>query len=250
VNTFFTPDQTFESITSAPRAGLNILFSRAYGAGFVKRFEEKHGAPYWITDLPVGAEATDRFLLALGERLGLPASEVQALLARENDTYYGYFSRCADLFCDGDMKYYSVSVTNANYAVPIASFLQKELGWVGLEAFVTDTLNDVQRGALEDAYRAAKLDAELIFETDTSQISKALTKRHPENHGQRYFDSVSPLFIVGSSLEKAVAAKRGAGLLCASYPVYNRAILDRGYAGYRGGLHLFEDILSSVVSPR
>jgi nitrogenase molybdenum-iron protein beta chain len=250
VNTFFTPDQTFGNITSAPSAGLSILFSRVYGADFAGRFAKRHGASVWITDLPIGAEATDRFLQELGARLGVPDAAVAELIRRENTEYYGYFSRAADLFCDGDMKYYSVGVTNANYAIPVASFLQKELGWVGLESFVTDTLDDRQRLALESAYGGAGLDAELLFETDTSQIDKTITRRRPENRGERYFDGATPLYIVGSSLEKAAAQKRGAGFLGVSYPVYNRVILDRGYAGYRGGLHLFEDLIGALVAPR
>jgi nitrogenase molybdenum-iron protein beta chain len=250
VNTFFTPDQTFENILTAPNAGLNIVFSHVYGTGFAERFEERHGTPFWITDIPIGAEAADRFLTEAGERLGIDSETVKTVIARENREYYGYFERCADVFCDGDMKYYSVVVSNSNYAVPIASFLQKELGWVGLESFVTDQLQDPQKEALQNAYNVAGLDSELLFETDTSKIVKTIAKRHPENRGQRYFDDISPLFIVGSSLEKVAAAKRQASLLSVSYPVYNRIILDRGYAGYRGGLHLFEDLIDVIVSPR
>jgi nitrogenase molybdenum-iron protein beta chain len=249
-NTFFTPDQTFDNILSAPSAALNLVFSPVYATGFAKRFEEKHGTPYWVTDIPIGAEATDRFLRELASRLDVDEATVNALIECENREYYGYFSRTADLFSDGDLKYYSVTVTNSNYVVPVASFLQKELGWVGLDAYVTDTLTDRQSAALRGAYDAAGLTAELLFETDTSLIAKAITQRHPENHGERYFDDVNPLFIVGSTLEKATAVKRGAGSLSVSYPTYNRAILDRGNAGYRGGLHFFEDILSSIVSPR
>jgi nitrogenase molybdenum-iron protein beta chain len=226
------------------------LFSPVYGAEFVKHFEEKHGVPWWVTDLPIGAEATDRFLLALGERLGISSSLVQSLIKEENGEYYGYFARAADLFSDGDMKYYTVTATNSNYLIPVMSFLQKELGWVGVESFVTDQLNDIQREELEAAYRKAGLEAELVFETDTSRIAKNMTQRFPENRGQRYFDDFSPLYIVGSSLEKPMAAKRGVPQLSISYPVFNRIILDRGYAGYRGGLHLFEDLIDVIVSPR
>jgi nitrogenase molybdenum-iron protein beta chain len=250
VNTFFTPDQTYNNILSAPSAALNIVFSPVYGTGFAKRFEEKHSTPYWTTDIPIGAEATDRFLRELAAKFDIDEDVVRELIERENREYYGYFSRTADLFSDGDLKYYSVTVTNSNYAVPVASYLQKELGWVGLDAYVTDTLTERQETALRAAYNNAGLDAELLFETDTSLIAKAITQRHPENHGERYFDDVNPLFIVGSTLENATALKRGAGSLSVSYPVYNRAILDRGNAGYRGGLHFFEDILSSIVSPR
>ncbi|MDR0858522.1 MAG: hypothetical protein LBN97_05800 [Oscillospiraceae bacterium] len=250
VNTFFTPDQTFENITSAPNAGLNIVFSRTYGVDFAKSFEKRHGTPYWVTDLPIGAEASDRFLRELQVKLNLDARTVERVIAAENRSYYGYFSRLADLFGDGDLKFYSVSVSNSDYAIPVASYLQKELGWVGLHSFVTDTLDELQEREFVRAYENSGLDAELLFETDTSRIAKTLRAKHPENRGQRYFDDITPLFIVGSTLEKVTAQTFGAGNLAVSYPVYNRVITDRGYAAYRGGLHLFEDILSSIVAPR
>jgi nitrogenase molybdenum-iron protein beta chain len=249
-NTFFTPDQTFENILSASKATLNIVFSRVYGEDFAKRFEEKHGTPFWVTDLPIGAEATDRFLTEFGTRLGVSRTRVNRLIEKENTEYYGYFARAADLICDGDMKYYTVTATNSNYAIPAASFVQKELGWVLLESFVTDQMRDPQKERLQTTYRENIPGSELIFETDTSGIAKTISRRHPENRGQRYFDDFNPLYIIGSSLEKTTAAKRGAIQLSISYPAYNRMILDRGYSGYRGGLHLLEDLIGAIVSPR
>jgi nitrogenase molybdenum-iron protein beta chain len=200
--------------------------------------------------LPIGAEATDRFLLELGTRVGVPLANVENIIEMENAEYYGYFARAADLLCDGDMKYYTITATNSNYAIPAASFLQRELGWVLPESYITDQLQDAQKDGLRRAYDENVSGAELIFETDTSRIAKAISRRHPESRGQRYFDDFSPLYILGSSLDKTTAAKRGATQLSISYPVYNRMILDRGYAGYRGGLHLLEDLIGVIVYPR
>jgi nitrogenase molybdenum-iron protein beta chain len=189
-------------------------------------------------------------LTELGEKLGLSDALVKQVIASENRTYYGYFSRCADIFCDGDFKFYSLGVTNSNYAIPLSSFLEKELGWIPLQTYITDQLRDEQKQAFQSVYDAAGLGSELIFETDTSRISKAIARRLPNSRGQRYFDDIGPVFIVGSSLEKELSLQRKAPLLSVSYPVYNRIILDRGYAGYRGGLHLFEDLLDVIMTPR
>jgi nitrogenase molybdenum-iron protein beta chain len=250
VNTFFTPDQTFENIKSAPSASLNIVFSHVYGNTFAEKFKARHNTPFWATDLPIGAEATDRFLRGFAEKTGIPSDAVESLIVRENREYFGYFARTADVFCDSDMKYYAVTATNANYVIPIASFLQNELGWVVLESFVTDSLKDPQKESMESAFNGDPLESELIWETDTSQIAKTVVRRLPESHGQRYYDNYTPLYILGSSLEKPLATKRGAAQLSISYPVYNRIILDRGYAGYRGGLHLLEDLVDVLVAPR
>jgi nitrogenase molybdenum-iron protein beta chain len=172
------------------------------------------------------------------------------LIERENDVYYGYFERTADVYCDSDFKFYAVTVTNSNYAIPVARYAHSELGWVVLDVFVTDQLHNEQKDALLDAFIESGLPADMLFETDTSLIARAITQRRPENRGERYFDDCTPLFILGSSLEKATALKRGANQLSISFPAFNRMIVDRGYAGYRGGLHLFEDIVGSLVFPK
>lgn len=250
VNTFFTPDQTFQNILSAPTAALNIVFSHVWGTQFAENFQERHGTPYWITDLPIGPEATDRFLRQTAEKLGLDAEAAEQVIARENREYYGYFERAVDIFADAEYKFYSATVTNANYAVPVAAFLERELGWMPRDIFVTDLLHDGQQESLAQAFAAANLLGKLVFETDTSSIGKILTRNHPQSRGERYFNAYEPLYILGSSLEKELALKRGANWLSISYPVYNRIIVDRGYAGYRGGLHLFEDLVDVLVAPK
>lgn len=250
VNTFFTPDQTFANLTSAPSATLNILFSHVWGVEFVENFEQRHGTPYWITDLPIGPEATDHFLKEVAEKLEIEPQRVEEVIAQENKEYYGYFERAVDIFTDADYKFYAAIITNSNYAIPYAEFLERELGWVPKDIFITDLLHDGQKELLREAFQAKNLLGELIFERDTSRIGVTLRQRHPQDQGQRYFDAYTPLYLLGSSLEKELAVGRGLNYLSVSFPVYNRIIVDRGYSGYRGGLHLFEDLINVLVAPK
>ncbi len=55
---------------------------------------------------------------------------------------------------------------------------------------------------------------------------------------------------MGSSLDLELDQSIGAAHLSVSFPVANRAVLDRGYTGYRGGLRLVEDLLSAIVINR
>lgn len=238
VNTFFTPGQTFDNLTSAPEASLNIVLSRTWGVELAEKFEERHGTPYWVTDLPIGPEATDAFLRSVAERFGLDAD---GLIEAENRKFYGYFERTADAFCDQDLKHYAITVTNANYAIPVSRFVTRELGWVLTDSFVTEKLSEQQQAALRG-------EIPLTFLTGVQEIAKTITRNHPQNRGQRYFDDLSPLYIIGSTLEKRTAAARGAKHLSVSFPAYDRFITDRGYAGYRGGLHLFEDLIGQIMS--
>jgi len=238
VNTFFTPSQTFDNITSAPSASLNIVFSRVWGKAFAEKFEQRHGTPFIIRDLPIGPEATDEFLTDIAQRFGLDA---KPLIERENRIFYGYFGRSADAFCDQDLKFYAITVTNSNYAIPLAKFVTRELGWIVTDSFVTDKLTDEQKEALSGEYP-------LQFKTGVQEIARAINKNHPNSRGQRYFDDITPLYIIGSTLEKQTAISRGARHLSVSFPVYDRLITDKGYAGYRGGLHLFEDLVGQIMS--
>lgn len=238
VNTFFTPSQTFENIASAPSASLNIVFSRVWGVRFAEKFEQRHGTPYIICDLPVGPEATDEFLRRVAEWFELDAGLV---IERENRIFYGYFERAADAFCDQDLKFYAVTVTNSNYAIPLARFVSRELGWILVESFVTDSLTGEQKKALSG-------DFPLKFCSGVQEIARAVGKSIPNSRGQRYFDDIAPLYIIGSTLEKQTAAVRGAKHLSVSFPVYDRLIAGKGYAGYRGGLRLFEDLVGQIMS--
>lgn len=248
VNTFFTPDQTFENILSAPKASLNIVLSPVWGVGFAKKFEAKHGTPYWVTSLPIGAVATERFLNELGEHIDVDKETVDKVIKEESDSYYGYFLRTLDIIVNAQFFYYAATVTNSSYAVPLASYLKHELGWQTDDVYVTDILDKKAVDRLKEAFDAAETGAELLFETDTKKIEWSLRKRHPRNQGERYFDQHSPFYLVGSALEKYAAQDLGALTLAVSYPVYNRIIADRGYAGYKGGLRLLEDLISVPVS--
>ncbi|MDR2392797.1 MAG: hypothetical protein LBD93_01365 [Treponema sp.] len=238
VNTFFTPNQTFENLTSAPSAALNIVLSRVWGRDLAEKFKDRHGTPFWVTDLPIGPEATDQFLIEAAERFGLNGD---AVIEKGNREFYGYFERTADAFCDQDLKFYAITVTNSTYVVPITRYITNELGWVLADSFVTDKLTKAQQAALQR-------DIPIKFATGVQEIARAINREHPRNRAQRYFDDLSPLYIIGSTLEKRTANARGARHLSVSFPAYDRLITDRGYAGYRGGLHLFEDLIGQLMS--
>jgi len=245
VNTFFSPTQTFDNITSAPSAALNIIFSRTRCRDFAERFEEKFGTPFWITDLPIGPEATDNFIRELSAKLNVQSSLAQSVIESENKWYYRYFERTVDSYADGELRHYGVTVTNSNYAIPLNKYLYRELGWVPTDAFVTDTLTEEQQNALAEGF--AELPIKPQFNGSAISIERAISRNHPEFRGERYFNSLTPLYIVGSTYEKQPAAKRGAKHLSVSFPAFDRVVVSNGYAGFRGGLRLYEDLIGKVM---
>jgi nitrogenase molybdenum-iron protein beta chain len=72
----------------------------------------------------------------------------------------------------------------------------------------------------------------------------------PLSSPARYFDAFSPAFVLGSSVEKDFARAIGANLLTVSYPIMDRLIVNKAYAGFNGGLALFEDIVSRFTAAR
>ncbi len=252
VNTFFTAEDTLEGVKNCASAGLNIIVSDIYGIEAAQVFKEVHGTPYVVSPLPVGPAATNDFLRLVGRALSLDDSLVEGLIEQENKKYYGYLEPLIDCYNDLDLQRYAVVIGDVNYAVAVTRFLADDLGWLPELAVFTDNLQEEQQPVL--MRRLADLDSGLqpkvVFETDTSEIIQYLNRCWPRFRSQKYYNAFQPAFVVGSSLDRELALAIGAAHLSVSFPVANRAVLDRGYTGYRGGLRLVEDLLSAVVAGR
>jgi nitrogenase molybdenum-iron protein beta chain len=117
---------------------------------------------------------------------------------------------------------------------------------------VTDPTDEEDRPAIVQRFAGGLADHEetVVFETDTSQISTRLFERWPKPDGSKYYRPFSPAFVIGSRLDRDFADSIGAGHLSVTYPISNRFVLNRGYAGYHGALHLVEDVFSVLVVNR
>lgn len=252
VNTFFTPADTLENIRRAGEAELNLVVSDVYGQGAASLFEERHGIPFITLPLPVGASASEAFLRDTGQALGLDNTRVEAAINREKARYYQILDPLTDCWNDLDLQRYAVVVGDANYAVALTRFLADDLGWLPLLTVCTDQLQEEEQRAL--AGRVDKLasgfETNLVFESDGSQVRSHLDRVWQPAQGQKYYNSFSPAFVVGSSFERQLAQELGAAHLSVSFPVANRAVLDRSYTGFSGGLRLAEDLVSAIVAGR
>jgi nitrogenase molybdenum-iron protein beta chain len=251
VNTFFTPDQNISNIKSAGSAALNIVFSQSYGVDLAEKIKNEYGIPFFITDLPIGALAMEKFLKRLAEYVKIPEKTLHAVLEEENRVYYAYVDKIVDLYADMDFRQNAVVVSNANGAVPFSRFVYHELSWNPEYVYVTDSLSEIKKKRITEAFAAADIpETSLVFETDTTAIKKRFLTSLPQFRSEKYFDSFSPAYILGSSLEKDLASSLQAALLTVSFPILNRLIADKSYAGWRGGLHLMEDIVSTLLQNR
>lgn len=252
VNTFFTNDQNIDNIKSASEAELNIVLSVTYGVETAQIIKEKWGIPYYVSELPIGPSATEEFLRNIAYILKIDGTKVENIIKEEKENYYKYIERIADVYADSDFQNYAAVIGNSNNVFSITRFLQEDLGWIPKVLVITDELDDNQKNIIFKRFENIKGNKEfkLIYEVDTLKIHEKIIDNITVKDLGKYSDVISPLFVLGSSWEKEVAEKVSGKILTVSYPILNRVILDRGYAGYRGGLHLVEDLLDVIFAGR
>jgi nitrogenase molybdenum-iron protein beta chain len=252
-NSFFDDHETVERIKGYGRAGLNLVFSEIHGVETAKVFEQVHDIPFLTTDLPIGDTGTEAFLRRIAKPLKIPKARLERVIAEERAWYYGYFQRFLEIYGDIDLQRYCVVSTDINYAFPLIRFVGEDLGWIPHLAVINEEPGE---DSVRDKYlrKFDQLTSEtrpkLVFEANTGQLGRHIAESWPRNRNERYYDPLSPLFIIGSSLEGSAAQKAGAALLPVCFPVTNRAVLNKGYTGYRGGLTLAEDIFTALVANR
>ncbi|ADY57057.1 oxidoreductase/nitrogenase component 1 [Syntrophobotulus glycolicus DSM 8271] len=252
VNTFFTPDDTSESLAQAANAELNIVVSESYGIETAKAFEEIHGIPYIVTGLPVGPSATDKLIRDVAKVLSLDAEQAEKIITEENRRYYQYIDSLIECYTDLDLQKYAVVIGDLNYAPALTRFLADDLGWLPELVVYTDQIEEDRKeyfAGLTDHLESG-LKPHVIFETTTSRVIEHLNRLYPKIGSNKYMKGFSPAFVVGSSLDRELAQAINVPHLSIGFPVANRAVLDRGYTGYRGGLRLAEDLLSAAVVMR
>lgn len=252
VNSFFTADDSLDQIRRAAGSELNIVVSDSYGVEAAQVFQEVHGTPYLTLPLPIGPTATKAFIEQVSAALGLESSLAEQVIAREERRYYHYLEPLVDCYNDLDLQRYAVVVGDLNYAPALTKFLADDLGWLPEVVAITDPLSDEEQASIRKKrfQLESGLEPKVIFETDGSEILRYVKLSWPENQGQKYYHAFGPAFVLGSSLERELAQAIGAGHLSISFPVANRAVIDRGYSGYQGGLRLIEDLISNIVAGR
>jgi len=252
VNAFFTSDDSVKGIQSSGDAELTVVASGAYGILTAKAYESVHGIPWISLPLPIGPTQSSEFIRAVAAKLKLPKAKVEKTIQAEENAYFEQTSTLADPYSDMDLQRYAVVIGDANYASSIPRFLAEDLGWLPELAICTEELEPEAKARVESAIADITPGNRpyLVFDSEVTRAPEHLEKRWPKDPANRYANPMSPAFVIGSSLDRAFAASIGAAHLSVSFPVTNRAVIDRGYAGYAGGLHLTEDLLSAIVAGR
>jgi nitrogenase molybdenum-iron protein beta chain len=250
VNTFFTPDDSLEVIRASSGAALNIVVSDVYGIETAKTYERNFGVPYIVTGLPIGPGASEKFMREVAAALFLK-TDVETVISRERKRYYKLLEPIIDVYYDSDQQRYAVIVADVNYGVSLTRFLFDDLGWIPVYVQFTEDLTEIQQKKLTEKLRGpGGLEPRIVFDANASEANRYISQLYPRRETDLYTESLSPAFVLGSSLERDLAQKLGAPHLSISFPVANRAVINRGYTGFAGGLTLIEDLLSSAFAAR
>jgi len=233
VNTFFTHHQGIEDIRNSPAAALNIIISPWLLKSAAKEYQERFGVPFlrW-PGLPIGASDTSAFIRAVAKELGLE-NLAQEVIAKEEDYVYSYLETAIGVM---SWKQFAV-VGDANTVVGVTRYLANDYSFTPIVAIITDPIFrledfEVIKDQLTQLEYARP--PKVVFESDQWKIKKEL-----EAH-----DEIT--LLIGSTKEKEFALENDIQCSIISYPITDRLIFNRTYAGYRGSLTLIEDLYDNL----
>jgi nitrogenase molybdenum-iron protein beta chain len=229
-----------EEWKNAPKAEFNIVLSGWAGIEPAKHFEKKLGVPYFIfPGIPIGIEETGRFLRQVGERLGVDKNVVEKVIAEEEKEAFIYLPRVGEEIQWVFSEHYPFAlVADSAHAIPMTKFLVNEIS----------------------------LDPQMVIITDVPPLSMREDIKNEIINGLQYGDPPQVIFeeagyaitehlleaeirvLIGSSAEKQLSAMKHWYHLSVSYPVTDRVIYDRPYAGYRGTLAFCEDYSTALFT--
>ncbi|MDR1328516.1 MAG: hypothetical protein LBK23_02820, partial [Oscillospiraceae bacterium] len=251
-NTFFGTGNSIAKLRRYGAASLSVVLAPETGVQPARRLQEINGTPYILSELPIGPSGTAAFLRQLGAALGLDGTLVERVIASENAYFYDFFGRIVDMYSDLDWQRYAITVADSYYAHALTKFVANDLGWIPQLTAVNDLENEQQQAEYAKRFDDVTSEARpaVVFEQQAGQIIKHVRGSWGLNRNEKYYDALSPAFVIGSGIEAGLAETLNANLLTVAFPVSNRVALNRGYAGFRGGLTLTEDLLSQLVSAR
>ena len=251
-NTLIGEGEGLADIRSMGEAGLNIILSDVYAPLSEKALADVHGIPSLRAPLPIGFLQSKSFLASVGKALDIPQADIEKALEREEEIYFDYMERISDSYADFDFQRYAVIAADANYAPALSRFVSDELGWIPHLTQITDTLAREEQERLErrfDGYESG-LRPQVVFDANASGLRRNLVNSWERNRNHVYYEPLGPLVLFGSSFERDFAEEQGYPLLNISFPVTNRVVFNRAYAGINGGLTLAEDTFALIVSGR
>lgn len=240
-NILFTQFDGVKKLKEIPEAELNIVLSTWNGHKTAEKFKEKFDQEYiTFPTTPIGPKQTIEFLRTVARKLKIPKAKVEKVIAEEAKRAYRWTEYLTDSIIIGRPHPYTAFVGDTNTVIGVVKYLANEVGFLPEIIHITDEPPQEAREwiqkELTDGIESA-IKPEIIFERDAWKIR--------ENMRNRSFQ-----ILLATSLEKYPAAKEyQVDHLSIAFPMYDRLIVERTYAGFRGGNVLIEDIASKYSGP-
>ena len=235
VNTFFTKHQGIETIRKCSGAALNIIINPWLFKGPAKKMEQKFGIPsIRVPGLIVGETDTTKFVRQVAEAMHLDQEIEDKVIAAEEEYVYDYLAQSVG---GVSWKRFAV-VADANNAVGITRYLANDFSFTPVLVIVSEPLfrqEDKDRivAQIEDLEYAKP--PKVIFASDQYEINQALREEEEEI-----------TLLIGSSNEREVALEKDIQFILAAFPMNERLVFNRTYAGYRGSLTFTEDLYDNL----
>ena len=231
VNTFFTKGQGIEDIKKSSAAALNIIVNPWLFKGPAAKYESKFGVPSLrIPGLFVGATDTSKFVRSVGEALHLDKDLVEKVIADEEKYVYNYLGQAIGVL---SWKRFAV-IADANNAVGFTRYLANDYSFTPVLVIVSEPIfrpEDKETIIKEISDLEYAKPPKILFLSDQYEINQAIREEEEEI-----------TLIVGSSNDREIAREKDAQFILGAFPMSERLIFNRTYAGYRGSLTFTEDI--------
>ena len=235
VNTFFTKHQGIDDIKKCSGAALNIIVNPWLWNGPAKKFEEKFGVPsIRIPGLFVGATDTTKFVREVARALSLDDELVEKVIAAEEDYVYHYLAQSIGVV---SWKRFAV-VADASSAVGITRYLANDFSFTPVLVIISEPMfrqEDKDRIIAQINNLEYAAPPRIVFTADQYEINQALFNEEKEI-----------TLLIGSSNEREAALEMDIQFILASFPMNERLVFNRTYAGYRGGLTFTEDLYDNL----
>lgn len=245
VNILFGPENPgVEAWKKIPQAQFNLVVSPWVGVKNAEHLQKKYNQPFLhIPEIPVGEEATAKFIRQVVEFAGIDKEQSEAFINKEAEIYYYYLEHFSEFFAEYwyGMPSEFVVTADAAYALAYSKFLADQIGLIPRKVIITDNTPDKFRPAISEYFRdniSEGVSIDVVFEEDGYKVEKLIEEVE--------FTAGKPL-ILGSSWELTLADKKGALFFEITTPSSETLVINRSHIGYRGALQFLERIYSASV---
>ncbi|MDR1629512.1 MAG: nitrogenase molybdenum-iron protein, alpha and beta chain [Oscillospiraceae bacterium] len=244
-NIIYGPGKGIEAVNQIPDAEFNLLVGPWVDLDIVEKLKVKFGTPYLhYPCVPVGATEIAAFIRAVSEYAKLDSEKTEAYIKKNEDRYYSYlwrFNRMGGVMFP--QKFYVNA--SASAAVSFTRFLINDVGLIPQKIFISENVPEEHHAQIEKWLREPKYDGikdyEIVF-TDDGGLCDVEIK------GLKSTDlELTRACLFGTTWDELTAKNNGFPFVSISAPYGDRAVVNKSYFGYDGGITFFADLYNDCI---